>query len=336
MATSPTTVAAQGTPAFSPLYQQIKGLLLQSLQAGEWKPGEAIPSEMDLAARFRVSQGTVRKAIDELSAENLVVRRQGKGTFVATHAEQHVQYRFLKLVPDSGDVDSEGPAEREIVDCKRQRAAADVARALALRTGDPVLQVRRVLAYRGTPTILEDLWLPGAPFKGLTAERLTAWHGPMYALFETEFGVRMVRAEEKIRAVLPDAAQAALLAVPAATPLLSVERVAHTYHDTPMEFRNINAITDLTTYRLPPAGVVSILHRVSGVLLFLLMPFIIWMFDTSVSSEISFARFKAAFSSGLGFVPGWFIKLVVLAMIWAYLHHFTAGLRHLWMDVSHK
>ena len=102
------------------------------------------------------------------------------------------------------------------------------------------------------------------------------------------------------------------------------------------EFRNINAITDLTTYRLPPAGVVSILHRVSGVLLFLLMPFIIWMFDTSVSSEISFARFKAAFSSGLGFVPGWFIKLVVLAMIWAYLHHFTAGLRHLWMDVSHK
>src|SRR5688500_18338794 len=92
--------AALATPAFSPLYQQIKGLILQSLQAGEWKPGEAIPSEMELAARFRVSQGTVRKAIDELAAENLVVRRQGKGTFVATHAEQHVQYRFLKLVPD--------------------------------------------------------------------------------------------------------------------------------------------------------------------------------------------------------------------------------------------
>ena len=141
-----------------------------------------------------------------------MVRRQGKGTFVATHAEQHVQYRFLKLVPDSGDLDSEGPAERTIVDCKRLRAAADVARALALRTGDAVLQVRRVLAYGGVPTILEDLWLPGAPFKGLTAERLADWRGPMYALFETEFGVRMVRAEEKIRAVLPDAAQAALLA----------------------------------------------------------------------------------------------------------------------------
>ena len=249
MATSPTTVAEPSTPSFSPLYQQIKSLILQSLHAGEWKPGEPIPSEIDLAARFRVSQGTVRKAIDELSAENLVVRRQGKGTFVATHAEQHVQYRFLKLVPDSGDVDSEGPAEREIVDCKRQRASADVARALALRTGDAVLQVRRVLAYRGTPTILEELWLPGTPFRGLTAERLTAWHGPMYALFETEFGVRMVRAEEKIRAVLPDPAQAALLQVVTSTPLLSVERVAYTYHDTPMELRRGLYRTDTRHYR---------------------------------------------------------------------------------------
>lgn len=102
------------------------------------------------------------------------------------------------------------------------------------------------------------------------------------------------------------------------------------------EFRNINVVTDLRGYRLPPAGIVSILHRVSGVLMFLLMPFIIWMFDTSVSSEISYAKFKAAFDSGLGFLPGWFLKLVALALIWAYLHHFCAGLRHLWMDVSHE
>jgi len=94
---------ASAVPAFSPLYQQIKGLILQSLQAGEWKPGEAIPSEMELAARYRVSQGTVRKAIDELSTENLLTRRQGKGTFVTTHAEEQVQYRFLKLVPDGRD-----------------------------------------------------------------------------------------------------------------------------------------------------------------------------------------------------------------------------------------
>ena len=101
------------------------------------------------------------------------------------------------------------------------------------------------------------------------------------------------------------------------------------------EFRNIHAFTDLPTYRLPAAGIVSILHRISGVIMFLFMPFIIWMFDKSVSSEISFAKFRAAFASGLWIFPGWFMKLVVLALIWAYLHHLIAGVRHLWMDVSH-
>lgn len=101
------------------------------------------------------------------------------------------------------------------------------------------------------------------------------------------------------------------------------------------EFRNINAFKDLTTYRLPPAGWVSILHRASGGMMFILLPFIIWMFDTSVSSEISFGVFTAAFSAGLGFVPGWMMKLVALALIWAYLHHLIAGVRHLYMDVQH-
>lgn len=235
-----------GTPAFSPLYQQIKALILQSLQSGEWKPGEAIPSEIDLAARFRVSQGTVRKAIDELAAENLVVRRQGKGTFVATHTEQHVRYRFLKLVPDGG---AEGPAQRTILDCKRVRASAEIARTLQLRTGDSVVQVRRVLAFAGVPTILEDMWLPGNTFKGLTAEQLAAHQGPTYALFELEFGVRMVRAEEKIRAVAADAQQARLLGAAAGAPLLSVERLSYTYNDVPMELRRGLYRTDTHHYR---------------------------------------------------------------------------------------
>jgi succinate dehydrogenase cytochrome b subunit len=102
------------------------------------------------------------------------------------------------------------------------------------------------------------------------------------------------------------------------------------------EFRNINALKDLPTYRLPPAGIVSILHRISGAIMFVLLPFVLWMFDTSVSSEISFARFTSAFTAGIGFVPGWLVKLVTLALLWAYLHHFIAGLRHLWMDVSHS
>jgi succinate dehydrogenase / fumarate reductase cytochrome b subunit len=101
------------------------------------------------------------------------------------------------------------------------------------------------------------------------------------------------------------------------------------------EFRNINAFTDLPSYRLPVAGIVSILHRVSGALMFLLMPFIIWMFDTSISSELSFARFTSAFGVGVGFVPGWLFKLVALAILWAFLHHLIAGMRHLWMDMRH-
>jgi GntR family transcriptional regulator len=116
---------------------------------------------MDLAARFRVSQGTVRKAIDELAAENLVVRRQGKGTFVATHAEQHVQYRFLKLMPDSGDRDSEGPAQRTSSIASGCAPAPRWRARWNLRPGDPVLQARRVLSFGGVPTILEDIWLPG-------------------------------------------------------------------------------------------------------------------------------------------------------------------------------
>ena len=239
---------ADAPVAFSPLYQQNKGLLLQSLQAGEWKPGELIPSEIDLASRYRVSQGTVRKAVDELATGKLLVRRQGKGTFVATHAEHHVQYRFLRLTPDSGTLDSEGPAQREILDCKRQRASAEVARLLAIRTGEPVLLVRRLMAFSGVPTILEDIWLPAGPFKGLSTELLASYQGTLYALFETEFGVRMLRADEKIRAVAADAEQAALLRTAEGYPLLSVERVAHTYSDVPMEFRRGVYRTDTHHY----------------------------------------------------------------------------------------
>jgi len=236
-------------PSFSPLYQQIKALMLEGLRSGEWKPGEVIPSEMDLATRFRVSQGTVRKAIDELAAGNLVVRRQGKGTFVATHTEQQVRYRFLKLMPDSGTLDSEGQPQREVLECRRVRAPAEVARALALRSGDSAIQVRRVLSFGTVPTILEDLWLPGNAFKGLTAQQVAGYHGPTYAMFEVEFGVRMVRAEEKIRAVAADATQARLLQVPPGSPLLSVERVAYTYNDVPMEVRRGLYRTDTHHYR---------------------------------------------------------------------------------------
>lgn len=225
---------------FAPLYRQIKDLIVASLDQGEWKPGELIPSEMELAARFQVSQGTVRKAVDELAAENLLVRRQGKGTFVATHHEPRAQYRFLRLRPDAGPA---APAHSRFLECRRQRASAEIAALLELKAGDPVVFVRRLLTFDDTPAVLDDIWLPGTAFKGLTADRLAQYHGPLYGLFETEFGTRMIRAEERIRAVPADAAAADLLRVEAAAPLLLVERVSYTYGDRPVEIRRGLCVT---------------------------------------------------------------------------------------------
>jgi GntR family transcriptional regulator len=126
---------------------------------------------------------------------------------------------------------------RRFIDCRRQRAPADVARALALKAGDSAVQVRRVLSFRDKPVVLDDIWLPGQDFKGLTADRLAEYKGPMYGLFESEFGVRMIRAEEKLRAVAADAEAAALLGLPTGSPLLSVERLSFTYGDRPVELR---------------------------------------------------------------------------------------------------
>jgi GntR family transcriptional regulator len=229
-----TAPAPFNPPTFSPLYQQIKSLLTRSLQSGEWKPGELIPSENELAGRFKVSQGTVRKAIDELSAENLVVRRQGKGTFVATHHEDRAQFRFLRLKPDFGDVHN---PDNRVLDVRRMRAPADVARQLEIKPVESVIFIRRVQAFDGLPTIVEDLWLPGSLFKGLTAERLSQYRGPMYGLFEAEFGTRMIRATESIRAVSADAAAAGQLNIDVGSPLLSVERISFTYGDKPVEVR---------------------------------------------------------------------------------------------------
>jgi GntR family transcriptional regulator len=225
-------------PSFSPLYQQIKVLLVRSLQAGEWQPGQAIASEQELALRFKVSQGTVRKAVDELAAENLLVRRQGRGTFVATHAEAGTQYRFLRLTPDRP---AAAGLQRRLLDCRSMRPGADVAELLELAAGEPALQVRRLLLDGDEnpprPVVLDELWLPGGAFKGLSAERLQAWEGPMYRLFEAEFAIRMIRAEEKIRAMVAGPEDAAVLEVPVGTPLLSVERLSYTYGDKPVELR---------------------------------------------------------------------------------------------------
>ena len=233
-------------PTFSPLYLQIKGLIMQSLESAEWRPGEAIPSEIELAARYKVSQGTVRKAIDELAAEKHLLRRQGKGTFVATHDEARAQFRFLRLMPDEGE--QEWPVSR-LLDCKRARASAEIARLLELRAGDGVVVIRRVLSFADEPTVFEQIFLPGALFRNLSAAIFNEYKGSMYKLFETEFGTRMIRAEEKIRAVAADATAAELLRVAADAPLLCVERVAFSYGEKPVEFRRGYYRTDKYYYR---------------------------------------------------------------------------------------
>lgn len=222
------------SPTFSPLYRQIKGLILQALENGEWRPGEAIPSETELATRFNVSQGTVRKAIDEMAADNLLVRRQGKGTYVASHSDPRAFFRFLRLVPLAGGIE---PSRSTPLECWRAKAGPEAARVLGLNLGDPIIIVRRLLEFSEKPVVVDEIYLPGEIFSGLTLEVLKESQVSLYSLFEGTFGVRMIRAEERIRAVAADRASADLLRVPEGSPLLSVERVSFTYGDRPVEWR---------------------------------------------------------------------------------------------------
>lgn len=221
-------------PIFSPLYRQIKGLMLRALEAGEWAPGTVIPSENELASRYKVSQGTVRKAIDELSAGNLLVRRQGKGTFVATHADPRAFFRFLRLIPLAGDIVQ---SKSVPIECWRAKAGLEAARTLGIKLGAPIIIVRRVLEFSATPVVVDEIYLPGEVFAGLNLDVLKEHQGSVYSLFEERFDVRMIRAEERIRAVAADRVNAELLKVAEGSPLLSVERVSYTYGDKPMEWR---------------------------------------------------------------------------------------------------
>ncbi|GAB6049812.1 GntR family transcriptional regulator [Hydrogenophilus islandicus] len=222
------------SPAFSPLYRQIKGLLLQSLEQGEWRPGEAIPSEQELAVRFGVSQGTVRKAIDELVAENLLVRKQGKGTFVVSHSDPRQFYRFLRLRRDDGEWVQ---ATSVPLDCWRAKAGQEASRVLQIPLGSPIVIFRRVLRFAQKPLVLDEIYLPGELFESFSLDALKEWRGSLYSFFETRFGVRMVRAEERLKAVAADRVTAEALGVAERSPLLFVERVTYTYNDRPVEWR---------------------------------------------------------------------------------------------------
>jgi GntR family transcriptional regulator len=222
-------------PAFQPLYRQIKSLITQSLVVGEWGPGDLIPSEIELANRYSVSQGTVRKAIGELAGENLLIRYQGKGTFVASHAEERSKFHFLRITPDRGELKE---ISAELLEFRRMRADSASARLLRLAQGSSVCLIRRVLVLSERKACYEEIRLPATRYKGLSAAVIEEHECMLYSMYESAFGVRILHADEQLRAVAaPDEAAAALQLSPG-TSLLQLERVAYTYAEEPAELRS--------------------------------------------------------------------------------------------------
>lgn len=231
-------IAAAGgapAPAFQPLYRQIKQLITERLESGEWRPGESIPSEIELAQRFSVSQGTVRKAVAELAGENVLVRRQGRGTFVASHSHARAHLSFLHVTPDRGRAER---LEARLVDLKRLRADAASAGLLGLEPGATLIRLRRLLWINGRgPVVLEEVRLPAAAFRGLDATVAEAHRCMLYSMYEAAFGVKVVAAQERLKAVAADADIALILGVGMGDALLQIERVAYTYGGKPVELR---------------------------------------------------------------------------------------------------
>ncbi len=225
---------ANTSPAFHPLYQQIKILITQSLISGEWGPGEAIPSEIELASRYHVSQGTVRKAISELADENLLIRHQGKGTFVASHTEERRQFHFVRITSDKGGVIY---PEGELLECRRGKADSSIAKLLEINSGASLVVIKRLLNVSAKPVMLEEIRLPAAMFKRLNAEVINQHECKMYSMFESEFGIRITQVAEQIKAVAANSEAAKLLKLNQGAPLLCIERVAYTYGDKPVEWR---------------------------------------------------------------------------------------------------
>jgi len=226
--------SAGDSPAFQPLYRQIKSLITQSLVTGEWRPGDPIPSEIELASRFSVSQGTVRKAVAELADENLLIRYQGKGTFVASHADERDKFPFLRITPDHGEVKD---LTARLLDFRRLRADTTSARLLRLPPGGSLFLLRRVLALAGRNICFEEVRLPASRYRRLSTAVIEEHGCMLYSMYETGFGLRIVYAEEQLKAVAAPKEVAVALGLPAAAPVLQIERIAYTYGDDPAELR---------------------------------------------------------------------------------------------------
>lgn len=224
--------------AFLPLYRQVKEHLVRRLIEGVWPPGLAIPSEGQLSAELGVSQGTVRKALDEMAAENLLVRRQGRGTFVAEHDETRILFQFFKLKPD------EGPArfpDSRLLAASEHSASGEEAEALDLSAAERVIRIRRLRFMSGTPLLVEDISLPAALFPKLADDAIP---NNLYALFAQCYGVAVATARERLKAVALGPEEAALLGVRDGMPALLIDRIALGLDGTPVEWRRSLCLTE--------------------------------------------------------------------------------------------
>ena len=218
----------------NPLYMQVKKKITESLVSAEWSPGQSIPSEIELAKKYNVSQGTVRKAIDDLAADKILIRRQGKGTFVSTHNEENIQLRFLRLTEMSGKKEK---LENKLISFGKEKASNQIAKALGVSASSTLISIKRLLTFNGSPLILDLIKIPSSSFRALTAEKVIEKKGSMYRMYETDFGIQMLHADEKIKAVEASKESSTMLNIIEGSPLLSVERLSYTYDDKPIEWR---------------------------------------------------------------------------------------------------
>jgi GntR family transcriptional regulator len=239
----------------APLYKEVKTRLTRGLAAGEWKPGEAIPSESRLAERFGVSIGTVRKAIDELVAERILLRQQGRGTFVASHTEDRTLFYFFHIVGKDGS--RELPVT-ELLSFRKARASAIEAQHLAIDTGSPVSRIQNLLKLAGRPVLVDEITVPQALFPDLDENVFGGREGTIYGLYEARYGITVTRISERISAAHAPARIVDILALSDSTPALVIKRVAYTYNDTPVEYRVSSVNSERHEYLSdlwrPPSG----------------------------------------------------------------------------------
>ncbi len=227
------TLAAGGI-AHNPLYKEVKIRLTRDLASGTWKPGEAIPSESRLASQFNVSIGTVRKAIDELVAERILVRQQGRGTFVAAHTADRTLFYFFHMVGKDGS--REMPVT-QLLSFRAGKAAGEEQETLGLERGAAVFRIRNLLRLADRPVIYDELSISAKLFTGLTEEMFARRENTIYGLYQAQWGINVVRISERLSAVAAPAKAAGELGIAPSTPTLLIKRVAYTYNDQPVEYR---------------------------------------------------------------------------------------------------